>query len=55
MREETEEVSNSQIMEDFVCLNNKECAPYHIKDMELLKGFKPQIEMITVAGVWMMV
>lgn len=30
-------VGNGQVMKDFECLNNKECAPYPTEDMELLK------------------
>lgn len=44
MRGETERVGKDQIMKDFVCLNNKECVPYPIGNMELLKGFKSHIE-----------
>ena len=54
MRGETEEVGKGQIMEDFVCLNN-ECTLYPIENTDLLKDFKPQTEIISIAGVWMIV
>ena len=55
MRQKAEEGGKSQIMKDFVFLNNKEWIPYSTEDMELLKGFKPQIETISMAGVWTVV
>lgn len=55
MRGDTEEVGKNQIMEDFVFLHNNEYSPYPREDMELLNDFKPQTEIISMAGEWIMV
>lgn len=44
-------VDNNQVMKDFVCLSNRECALYPIEDLELLKDSKPHTETVSMARV----
>lgn len=41
-------VGSGQVMKDFVCLNNREGAPYSMKEVELLKDSKPHTKTISM-------